>query len=357
MKNLKKAPDLCLFKQSKKAEVLQYTPEAIMGFRIDDGQYFVSREVMIDGQKRRVFLEFLINGIADLYYLKDTTGTRYFLQNEGETLMELKNSKTKVVGGGKVTIDEKKEYVGILKSSFDNAPELEPAIERASFVSNDLVKVVQEYHEKTCDEYDCEVYRRSTNRSIGIAIIPSVSDVNFKVKSFNYRFLEGEQFESDLFFTAVVMYSESNFVGATQNLSFNTGAGFQKINYESENYEISQSNVVVPVFFSYSFPTGRLKPLLNLGFVNTLNLSTTFASKNEDPNVNRLEGTISFYQFKLTGGAGLRYDAQSLHYLLSLNYEAGTGINKSGAVANNALSSSTTAWGVSLGVLIDLFSN
>ncbi len=59
----------CTFKADLTAQEREYYPKDIYGYRyLNDGKFYVSKEIEIDGVKKNVFLEFLLEGIENLYY-------------------------------------------------------------------------------------------------------------------------------------------------------------------------------------------------------------------------------------------------------------------------------------------------
>src|SRR5664280_2852236 len=54
----------CEFIESNQ-NVRNYTPDDIKGYRIEQSRYYVSKDVVIDSLKQRVFLEYLVHGIVD----------------------------------------------------------------------------------------------------------------------------------------------------------------------------------------------------------------------------------------------------------------------------------------------------
>ena len=64
---------LCKFRGNENS-VVDFTPEKITAFRFIDGKYYASKEL----NEKTVFLEYLIKGEINLYYLRDIRGRHYF---------------------------------------------------------------------------------------------------------------------------------------------------------------------------------------------------------------------------------------------------------------------------------------
>jgi len=77
----------CTFK-SEQAEKIYY-PGDIAGYKFsDEGKYYVTREVTIDSIPQKFFLEYLVQGMMDLYYLR-SDGKVYYLFDKVIDLIEI----------------------------------------------------------------------------------------------------------------------------------------------------------------------------------------------------------------------------------------------------------------------------
>ncbi len=59
----------CHFKYASNAETEQYGPEDLKAYHFDNGKMFVSKNVVLNGDSTQMFLECLLDGIADIYFL------------------------------------------------------------------------------------------------------------------------------------------------------------------------------------------------------------------------------------------------------------------------------------------------
>ena len=187
------------------------------------------------------------------------------------------------------------------------------------------------------------------------------ADIKFNTKSSHFNFLDQEEFEPTTYLSRVLQYSRSNIIGISERLGFNIGIGFHKVKFNSNTFEINQNNLTLPININYSFLTGKLKPFLNLGFVNIFNIGTSVTYRNgisppafEQLYRQRLEDSIGIFQFKVIGGGGLKYSLNQMHYLLYVNYGVSSGINQSGVDATNRVSSKIKDIAVKFGVFFDL---
>ena len=77
--------EVCRFRLSERSYTVEFSPNDIIAYRFTDSKFYISKEV----NGRKVFLEFLINGQVNIYYLRDVKSDYYFLEREGEKLIEL----------------------------------------------------------------------------------------------------------------------------------------------------------------------------------------------------------------------------------------------------------------------------
>ena len=146
---------LCRFRHNK--IIKEYLPFEIAGYRYSNGRYFVSKKY----NNVNVFLEFLVNGKLNLYYLRDKHGDHYFIEKNGNNLAELHYEK-----GIKYVDDIPYEYVindqidTLLKYTQDD-PQLKSDIVTLSSPTNyDLTKLAQKYHTQVCNGEKCIIYRK-----------------------------------------------------------------------------------------------------------------------------------------------------------------------------------------------------
>lgn len=151
---------VCVFKPTSEASMQEFLPFSIKGYRFNDGKYYVSREVTLDGQPTPLFLEYLVNGIADLYFYGDGTSYHYFMEKTDGKLFELTNEEKEINVDGKLYIKDSKLYIGALKYTFADAEQLFPQINTVKLNHESLINITRKYHDQVCDDYQCIVYEK-----------------------------------------------------------------------------------------------------------------------------------------------------------------------------------------------------
>jgi hypothetical protein len=142
-----KTSTVCSFKPGPDDQQVDYTPQDIRGFRFDDGKYYISREVSLADGKKLVFLEFLIRGKANIYYMRDGTD-HYFIEKENGPVIELTEEDKIISGENGVDYVKPEQYTGKIKSILADCPELYPEIDRASLSHSSLTRLAKDYHNK-----------------------------------------------------------------------------------------------------------------------------------------------------------------------------------------------------------------
>ena len=128
----------CTFKTGQDSEKINYTPDMIQAYRFIDGKYYVSKKIKVDEMESQVFLEYLIDGILDIYYYRENekesynSGDYYFIDNGDGELQFLNNKSYDVLASvwdnntdpQTIYRKESKRYVGLLKLMTKDSPTL-----------------------------------------------------------------------------------------------------------------------------------------------------------------------------------------------------------------------------------------
>ena len=80
----------CEFWAEGKTEGKTYKPGDIEGFRFDDnGKYFVTRKLNVDGKPRLYFAEFMVKGMMNLYCVVENSDEHFFFEREDGEMAKL----------------------------------------------------------------------------------------------------------------------------------------------------------------------------------------------------------------------------------------------------------------------------
>ena len=158
---------LCTFKSSKNAEATKYEPGDIAAFRFINGKFYITKNVKVDNRMQPIFLEYIVDGIADLYYYREASVDRYFVDKEGVDLMELTNEKVaRVTKDGRKGATDSNNHIRLLKAAFADCMDVQPQIDRAELDHESLISITRNYHDLVCDGEKCIVYQKKIDRGV-----------------------------------------------------------------------------------------------------------------------------------------------------------------------------------------------
>lgn len=147
---------VCRFRNAQK-ETKDYTPHEILAYRFIDSKFYVSKDV--NGERN--FLEYLLNGEVNVYYMRDDNGDHYYINRDGEDLVEIPYQEDIRLIGGRQVLHTTNHHVGLLTYYMQDAPQLKPKIDRMKAPSHhNLIKIAEEYHHAVCDDKDCIIYEK-----------------------------------------------------------------------------------------------------------------------------------------------------------------------------------------------------
>jgi len=138
----------CEFKPDLKLATKIYLPNDIAGYRfINEGKYYVSRDIHLNGNSQKVFLEFLVKGIMNLYYYEDDVVYYFFENQDGK--MEVISQQPERIEDMRVVKDTK--YLGQIRYLFkDYQPIAQKIDNQFKFDQKSMMSVVKEYHNEVC---------------------------------------------------------------------------------------------------------------------------------------------------------------------------------------------------------------
>lgn len=285
----------CRFRPAPGETIITYTPLQISSYKIENSGYFVSRTIEDEEKEITVFLEFLIEGRANLYHYK---GERYYIEVDS-TIYELQNTEKNVEVSGIKYVQRSKEYIGMLTYLLQDA-DIRQDIEEATLDSKSLIRLAKKYHETVCTDESCIIYKRVNrplNLKAGLQAGISYSTIKFgrsPYSTFSPGYLIGLRLElfnisqwSDRFTLSLdpsVFFQSDYLLKARRGYS-------SLIEYNGEVYDLTQqshqSYVVtpeldinlklvalnLPLSMQYDLGSGKGRPFIGLGLVNMIVLS------------------------------------------------------------------------------------
>jgi hypothetical protein len=148
----------CLFEAADGTKTV-YAPADIAGYRFPNSKYYVSRT--LNGLK--YFLEYLIQGRLDVYYLRTGGADHYYIEKEDQSLTEVPPMQAiEVVNEGKLFLQPASQSIGFLNYYTQDAPALKGEISRMNTLDHQgMIRLAKDYHQIVCDDGEqCIIFER-----------------------------------------------------------------------------------------------------------------------------------------------------------------------------------------------------
>ncbi|MDR3350642.1 MAG: hypothetical protein LBN98_03195 [Prevotellaceae bacterium] len=226
-----------------------FSPDSIKAYRFIDSKYYVSREV----KGRKYFLEFLIQGKMNVYFLRNEYGDGYYVEKEDSVLTRLPYEKKLIHVKDKEYIRPSVLHYGILYYMTKEAPQLEESIRKIKIPNHPgLIKLAKNYHEIVCSSDEkCIIFERP---------LPL-----FKIKAEAvagyYRLLRNDDFYTKkqyYFYGAKIYFWMPR---SSENMYFKTGFLYAADALRTIASGTRKENIIkIPLQFEYLYPKGKFRP-------------------------------------------------------------------------------------------------
>lgn len=265
----------CFYKNDQNSEVQIFSPGEIKGFRFEGNKYYVTRTVSLNDKEEQLFLEYLIDGIVDVYYYDDGDLDHFFIDDGGGKLVELKKSQKRAenyLGWGYI---ESTQHIGILKYIFRESAEISKQAETVELNRKALVDIAHDYHNEVCKDEACIIYEKEKphleNLHFGLVVgLNAITAAPYKLK-FETYYLKNSDFGTT-WSPSVGFFVNYNFLAVNAHMFFyyqgtlskmslksshiyeNAGVWLTELSYERTcfnsialfKYELSSENKVRP---------------------------------------------------------------------------------------------------------------
>lgn len=293
------AAKTCKFRAALSENYEEFKPGEIKAYRFNDDKYYVSRLVKVDtsGNTNIVFLEYLINGVADIYYYADVHGDHYYIEKVDDILIELPDIVRLSDGVHMLP----SQYKGLLRSILFDGGILEDEIDNTSLTHKSLIKLARNYHTLVCPEESCIVFEKPNLKSkmqLVFVFAPFLNQYNFGKRllssygigyqvgitlKFKNVFLSNERFSLNI---GMLMEKGTKYtmsVPEDQTLNYN-------VSYNDVDYVISSQDAIfsipsltarlnvydlkIPVMINYNYRINRSVLFGGIGITDKLIIST-----------------------------------------------------------------------------------
>jgi hypothetical protein len=316
----------CEFKKDEKSEIETYSPYDIKSYLLTNSRFYVSKTINLNGLEKQVFLEYLVDGILDLYYFSEALAEYYFIEKDGE-LIQLNNNEVEVVDeNGIKHIKYTNQYKGVLKKLFGDVTELDGQIINSKFELSSLIKLTKEYHRMVCTNETCIEYRKKKKKDIFCEVF-SGADLSFMglasshdyakdvkpVFGLNIRFKDN-RYNSKINLIAGLNISNHSFSGEFENTLYT-----ERVKHYNINLKYNQLRI--PITLEYNFLPNKFQPIASVSYVNSFLLYPEYAVEirnyiKDDSYVSvKTESPLRRYEFGFMLGLGFKYQINHNSYL------------------------------------------
>jgi hypothetical protein len=137
---------MCNFRPDSTSPVKIYSAKDIKGYAFISGKHCVAKNISINDKPVLYFLEYIVKGEVNLYYLKISRFEYYFLERAG-IMYELSNDNIPYMEGRITYTKESEEYKRVLLSVFKDTPDIAGEIQHTYFTRKSLTDLMITYHE------------------------------------------------------------------------------------------------------------------------------------------------------------------------------------------------------------------
>lgn len=313
----------CIFKENDISETKRFGPSEIKSYRFIDNKYYISKKIKISGVEKTVFLEYLLNGIVNLYFYRDLNNYLYFIESEDGRFHELTNKPTNEEDATSTYSQKSNKYIGVLKALLSDCNQIQNDLNNVSLGHSSLIDITKEYHDYMCDDEDCIIYVKVATK-LKLRIAPIIGGGTAKLQ-FDKGEFSNYEFENNTFPLIGVLLNFS-FPKWNKKLSLNVELDFYKtvnkgayINEQSFKIDYYNSSISITSFqpsvaLKYTFQKGKIKPTIAAGIY-----SNFFISKDETVTKRSVQGDIEgIYELQ---GSPLASDIFGILLQVGCNYQ------------------------------------
>ncbi len=274
----------CKFK-SQEGSIHEYSPNDITAFRFIDSKYYISREV--NGEK--VFLQYLIKGEVDLYYLRDQEGDHYFLDKEDKKLLEIPYEEKFEYINGKKYLYKSNKHIGVLNVYMQDAPNFQKRINGVKKLEHrNLIKLCRDYHNSVCDSEKCIIYQKKAVVKFNLEILGGV------INHYNIETKEGKNHMTTGFLVSIGIPRANEKLYLKTGILYSQGLGINR-NIGGEKFKKYR----IPLDIAYLGPnTHTFRPSFSIGFFTSSYSVGLFTKLNKKTYIG-IQNRFDFKSFKL----------------------------------------------------------
>ncbi len=320
----------------EKGKLITYTPSEVCEYGFKDGRIYISKIIKTGNEEKNVYLESLSKGNLNLYYFKDRSGRKFFLEKDSGVLEEFpRKNKDKTDFTYR---DQIKNYV-------QDCDKISDALKLFRYNKPSLKKFTDLYNSCTQEPFPFFRYGFIIGNAIAKPSVFQVSDKVLKGTTFKYN----NSFNAGLFIDIPILLSSVSF---HPEIYFQKNAFFSHSVTENLIYDISinTSSVNIPLLIRYTYPSLKYRPFADIGGTYSYNIKNKCSIYTTEitNNIVDIEKSINdnpYSQKRLgfSAGAGIQYN---IDYRKSVFFELR--FNSLFALTNEALGNESIQFLISI---------
>jgi len=292
----------CAAEKDKK--IINYFPYEVNEYGFNDGRIYVSKKIEIDNTVERVFLLRLVNDKTSLYYYKGKNLTTFFLEKDSTTFIELPKYNLN---------NQKNDFHKDLAEWTSGCPYIQDATKLVSYNKKSMTKLIKNFN--SCKPLPFPIFRYGILFGIGTNKLENYSSDIFDYK-YQTAYIPGIFIDYPLDMSNFSLHTDLFYEKNDYNYSYNQPS------YDI-NMMVNTTSINMPVLIRYTYPSMKLRPFVNAGFIFTYNIINNSKLITSTPsNHSDIVGTnidenprISKSQIGLAIGCGVEYKLNYKHSL------------------------------------------
>lgn len=302
----------CFFQANGENNYKEYLPKDIKAYRFtDNGKYYISFKFVNEKGENHRFLEFLVKGKINLYYLPGANENHYCFENEsGELTWVEVPERTNEVTDASERRKERNSSLRPLFKIFENSTSIKEKLVKEKLSKNNLIKLTKEYHyEKSNNaKEECIQFEYSTNKEQTVTIewyINTGISLNSTTVDEWEKWKVGSMKNNSPYIKAgldiyLPRLSDCFYIQTALSLTYLKGEGERKQGYALEEYKyvkLETCTVDTQLGVAYRLSKKRLTPILQAGALCSMFLN----SKTNDKDITPF-GSSFINKYKLHSG-------------------------------------------------------
>lgn len=325
---------ICVFKPNDAREFSEFKPGEIHSFRFNK-KYYISKELNFERHTDSLFIEFLVDGIVNLYYFQYNYILYYLIEDEAgvQTLIKVNNNTPTSIEDEVTAKVDRYRKIGTIKTVLKDYPPIYSEVDNVYLENSRSMKnLIVSYHEGVCTDYDCIDYTKIKTQAwifLGFSFGLKKSALHFGGKDGIFKYVENADLET--FWSAYYSMDFSLTIPSlSEKISMQSKLEFSKEKFKytySDLYEsitsISYNYAAWHVNFNYMIGSGDIRfiPYVGLGFNLYNNQDCTITGIP----IGYYDEPIIFTDFMMGYNAGLSIEVplikdEKVHLRASMDY-------------------------------------